>query len=382
MPTNEEIEQEFDQLVQNFEAMKTSALNREGLVEILAKHPLYEIEPFYFEHWDECIDDESSLLVSSEEDLNPEEDTLFTHWVNVDMEQRKTHFRREHLGETIYYDTVFEYHDDYIKSATVFFSPKKIEPIRLDYLQLKGNIPQHYTKVRKHGLLNKEYRSEDGLLQGYFAYSDSNDGNVVVDFEYTPDSAALNSIVLTNKSSNKQIIIYQRPKKGQNIANVLAQLEENMVEEITQQIQEKVRINEKVYCILLQYGSQGPFPPAVAIGLESEYDEEYMIGAADMHYYSEDDTLPIDLYTPEIEEAEVFVRQNRDMMKLSEDEFDRWMDKVEALYLRVCKRLYHMDFSMSFHKTDHFLVYASDLDVWNDEEYIEKMRAYIVKNKN
>ncbi|MCX2681961.1 hypothetical protein OOZ15_18565 [Galbibacter sp. EGI 63066] len=377
MKTIEPLEQEFKRLPENFEKMKDAVLSKEGLVKMMAKHALYEIEPFYFEHWNEYMEEGEVLVVFSEDDFNPKTDDLYTHW--VDVGDRKIHFRRWHIGKTTYYDTVFEYHDDYVKSATVFFSSEEIKPIKLAYMEYKNGMPYHYIEAVEGGTVHKEYRVEDQELAGYFMYSGSKDVDYKEDvkFEYDPNGSGLNRIVLIDPKNDTERLISQRPKKGQNMEDVLAQLEENLVEEITQQIQEKVRIEEeKVYCVLLQHCVQGPFPPAVAIGLESEYDEECLLGAADLRYFSEDGTLPLDLYTPEIEEAEVFVRQKRDMMKLSEEEYEAWEEELKAFYLRVCKRIFHMNFSKSFTKTDHFIVYANDIDAWNAEEYIAEMRAY------
>ncbi|MEH0152833.1 hypothetical protein V6R21_01740 [Limibacter armeniacum] len=194
----ENIAHEFEQLVQNFNDMKTAVLSQEGLTEIQAKHALYEIEPFFSEHNNDYLDPEQSLLIFSEEDFNPQTDDLYTHWVN--LAQRNTQFRRWHMGESTYYDTVFEYHDNYIKSATVFFSPTMVKPCKLAYLNLAENVPQHYIEITEYGIVNKKYQSEDRVLLGYTMTSADHVWDVK--FEYTPDGAALDRIVQTHQGSN------------------------------------------------------------------------------------------------------------------------------------------------------------------------------------
>ncbi|MBL6449950.1 hypothetical protein JMN32_26795 [Fulvivirga sp. 29W222] len=379
MITTEELQEEFNNLANSHEAMKTAALQNDGLVEMAAKHPLYEIEPFFSELNNEFNNGQHSFLLESD-DFDPEKDDLYTLWINMD--QRRAFYRVLHLGGGVSYETVFEYHEGYYKSATVFINKDEKKPIKLAYLYFKEEMPDLYMECSSYGAFTKKYHSQEYRLDGYKLTAHGNDYEYDVQFEYNYDGA-LERITGKGKDNDSSRIIFQRPDERQNMTDTLATIEEQLVEEITDQIQKKIKIDGKVYCILLEYTMQGPFPPTVAIGLESEIDgtwDESNIGeyynAPDMHYFSEADTLPIDLYSEELEKSYIFFDQNYDIMDLNVEEFDQWETQVKEIYLRVCKRIIHMDFSMSFKKTDNFLVIARDFEACNEEYYYQEMMEY------
>lgn len=380
MKSIDEIQEEFDNLPDSYEMMKAIALERDNLVEMAAKHPLYEIEPFFLQLNNEFYDHDHSFLIETEDDYNPEKDELYTHW--IDMELRRTFYRVHHLGSSTSYETTFEYHVDYYKSATVFINNNGIKPIKLAYLYFNEDVPDTYIECSTYGMISKKYQSEDYQLNGYKMSMPGTDYEYDVQFEYNYDGA-LERITGKSIDDASSKIIFQRPDKSQNMADTLATIEDQLVEEITDQIQKKVRIDRKIYCILLEYTMQGPFPPVVALGLESEvegvWDEtkihEYY-NAPEMHYFSETGMLPIDLYSEELEKAYIFFNQNYDIMNLTDQEFDRWEEQIKQLYLRVCKRIIHMDFSMSFIKANNFLVIAKDFEASNEEECYREMMKY------
>ncbi|UII31500.1 hypothetical protein LVD17_24715 [Fulvivirga ulvae] len=380
MKSTEEIQKEFDNLPDSYEMMKAEALQNDSLVEMAARHPLYEIEPFFSELNNEFYDENHSFLIETEEDYNPEKDELYTLW--IDMELRKTFYRIHHLGGNVTYETTFEYHKDYYKSAMVFVDGNGIKPIKLAYLYFKEEVPDMYIECSTYGLFSKKYNSEEYRLNGYKMQVPATNYEYDVQFEYNYDGVLERITGKAGKDSSSKVI-FQRPGIGQNMTDTLTVIEDQLVEEVTDQIQKKVRIDEKVYCILLEYTMQGPFPPTIAIGLESEIDapwdetkiHEYY-NAPDMQYFSEEDTLPVDLYSEELEKAYIFFNQNYDIMNLTDEEFDLWEDQVKQLYLRVCKRIMHMDFSMSFQKSDRFLVMAKDFEACNEEYYYNEMMKY------
>lgn len=380
MKSTEEIQKEFDDLPNSHEKMKAKALQRDSLVEMAAKHPLYEIEPFFSELNNEFYDENHSFLIESKDDYDPERDELYTLWVDMDL--RKTLYRVHHLGGNVSYETTFEYHEDYYKSATVFINSEGKKPIKLAYLYFKEEMPDLYIECSTYGLFSKQYHSEEYRLSGYTMNVPGTDYEYEVQFEYNYEGA-LERITGKVPDDDSSRVIFQRPGEQQNIEDTLTALEDQLVEEITDQIQKKVRIDEKVYCILLEYTMQGPFPPTVAIGLESEiegpWDEAKIYNyynAPDMHYFSEGDTLPVDLYLEELEKAYIFIDQNYDIMNLTDEEFRQWEEQVKQLYLRVCKRIMHMDFSMSFQKTNGFLVIARDFEACNEEDCYHTMMTY------
>ena len=108
--------------------------------------------------------------------------------------------------------------------------------------------------------------------------------------------------------------------------------------------------------------------------LEDELHERY--NAPDMRYFSEDDTIAIDLFTPALEEAYLFYNRVYNIDAISDEDFTTWEEQTKALYLRICKRLMHFDFSGSFTKADGFLVVARDFEACNEEEYHNEMQTY------
>lgn len=382
MKSFEEVKKEFENLTENFENIVASLMVDEKLTELAAKHPLYEIEPFFTEHNNEFIDENSpSVLINSEQDFNPEKDDYYIFKIN--LETRKAHYRKLYLGSGISYDTVFEYHDDYHKSTTIYINPDLKKAIKLCYLFFNEGMPDHYIECSEYGVLSKKYQSEEHRLLGYTMENIGTGYIFDVKFEYNFDGA-LETIIESYRGDGKPRIIFKRPDKSFTIEKALQIIEDQLVEEITEQIQTNVKIDEKVYCILLEYTLQHPFPPTIGIGVESEMKENMEIyelyNAPDMQYFSESDTIDIDLYTFNLEEAYLFVDRAYDNMKLSDEEYENMSHQVREVYLRICKRLIHMNFDKSFTKTENFLVLARDFEACNEEEYFEEMNGYKKEN--
>lgn len=386
MITFEEIQKEFDELTTTFEAEKAATIEDETLHTMLAKHPLYEIEPYFMEHNNEFMDENSpSYLIGSEDDYDPKNDQLYE--LKVNLEDRKVYFRTEIFGGGVSYDTVFSYSNECYRSATIYINPEMKKAIKLAYLFFKDGLPFQYVEIGKYGALSKKYTSEDGRLSGYLQEYDGHDIRYEALFSYNHDGA-LASIIGREPGTAKETLLFKRPEKNENIEDTLETIENLLVEAIADQIQEKVKIPEQVYCILLEYNMQGAFPPTVGIGVLSDIDgdindrELYEIyNAPDMQYFSEDGNLDIDLYTPELEEAYLFYNRTYNIDKVPEQHYAAWEEQIKAIYLRVCKRLTHFDFSASFSKTENFLVVAKDFEECNEEFYHQEMLAYKTSGK-
>jgi hypothetical protein len=378
MKSFEEIKKEFATLTESFESLTAPLMVDEKLVELAAKHALYEIEPFFSEHNNEFMDENSpSVLINSEEDFNPEKDDYYIFKVN--LETRKAHYRKLYLGSGISYDTVFEYHDEYYKSATIYINPELKKSIKLCYLFFKDGMPDHHIECSEYGVLSKKYYSEDQRLLGYTMENIGTGYIFDVKFEYNYEGA-LQSIIESYRGDGKPRTIFKRPGKNENIDDTLQLIEDQLVEEIADQIQSKVQIDEKVYCVLLEYTLQHPFPPTIGIGVESEMKENMelyeLYNAPDMQYFSEGDNLDIDLYPSALEDAYLFIDRVYDNMKLSDEEYEKMSQRVKEVYLKICKRLMHMNFDKSFAKTHNFLVLARDFEACNEGEYFIEMNDY------
>lgn len=386
MKTRKEIQQEFETLLDGFAEEKAAILENESLHTLLAKHPLYEIEPFFSEHNNEFLDEDSpSFLIDTAEDYDPERDQLYKF--RIDMNTRKALFRTEIFGGGTSYDTIYSYTENYYRSATVYINPEMQKAIKLCYLFFEDGMPHTYVECSEYGALSKTYRSEDGRLLGYLQDHEGLDNKYEVAFTYNFDGA-LDTIIGREAGKKKENLIFKRPDKNQNIADTLETIENHLVEEIANQIGAKVKIEEEVFCILLEYTMQGAFPPTIGIGVLSDVAGDInhvnlvdYYNAPDMQYFSESGTLEIDLFTPVLEEAYLFYDRTFDFHQSSESDYSKWSDTVRELYLRVCKRLMHIDFSNSFSKTDNFLVLARDFEACNEEEYYQEMLAYAGSRK-
>lgn len=385
MKTPEEIQAEFECLPGNFEAMQVAATEPDNLHVVLAKHPLYEIEPFFAEHNNEYTDEHTpSPLIFSDEDFNPETDQLYKFKVN--LESKNVHFRSEFVNEEVSYDTAFYYTEDYYKSATIYASPGNNKAIKLAYLFFKEGMPHSYIECTEYGLFSKQYKVEGNRLLGYQMEVIGANNTFDTAFAYTQEGA-LDSITQKHLPTGDERLIYKRPEKGEAIESVLEILENQLVEEIADQILDHIKIEEKVYCILLEYNMQGPFPPAIGIGVTSdivgnlEDNELYeLYNAPDMQYFSEAGSISIDLYTTKLAPTYLFLDRKFDIMKTSNAALLLWEEQVHQIYLRVCKRLMHFDFSACFPKTDHFLILAKDFEACNEAEYYAEMNAYKEEN--
>ena len=257
MKTLEEIQKEFESLTSGFEAKKLTIENDESLHTLMATHPLYEIEPYFNEHNNEFIDENSpSSLIMTDEDYNPDTDQLYRF--KMHMENRKAYFRTEIFGGGVSYDTLYSYTTEYYSSATIYVNPEMQKAIKLAYLFFKKGVPHLYIECTEHGAITKTYFSEDDRLLGYLQEYAGHDHKYEVTFAYNYEGA-LESIKGKLVGQERETLIFKRPDKEENIENTLEKIENLLVEEIADQILANVKIPEQVYCILLEYTMQGHF---------------------------------------------------------------------------------------------------------------------------
>jgi hypothetical protein len=379
-----QIQKEFNNLTDTFSLLEEIITSNEKLVTMLSTHNLYEIEPYFSEIINKTIQKDAKLLIESEDDYNPDSDDLY-HF-KIDLETRRTYFKKLDLGVNISYDTIYEYTDDYYKSTTVYRNTEQQKAIKICYLNFKDGMPFEYIECSEYGITQKTYTCENNLIKSYqYEWPNQNHqyfGEFSYDLEYNI------SQIIEKTSDGQERIIYNAINNEENIATVLARLENFLVENIGDQILEKVKIGEPVYCILFEYSMQNPFPPTLAIGLVSEIEEnlkeEELIvhyNAPDMHYFSEDETIDVDFYPLEIQSDYLKTSEISNRIGWNdEDAFDEWNQQVFNLYLKVCKRLMHYDFSKSFQKSDNFLVIARDFEACNEEEFSAALIEYKINS--
>lgn len=377
-----QIQEEFDQLYLNFDKIAEPILKDDGLTTMHSVFNLYEIEPFFGELSREDIDPNRPILIESEDDFNPDKDDLYEYRIN--MESRKVIYRKLLLGGSTSYDTIFEYNENYHKSATSFINDEGRKSIKICYLYFKDGVANQYFECSQYGLFYKTFQSDNGKLLGYHTEWPGSEGYIKGSYIYGPDGQ-LNKIKETTPKGHTSIL-FEAGIMEEARESILEKIENFLVEQIASGIEQKVRIEEKVYCILLEYTMQHPFPPTVALGLESELEREFekmepweLYNAPDMHYFSEreDDVLPIDLHAEEIQSSFLYTDKYTEGLHWDDDgAHEAWAAEVFEVYLKVCKRLIHMDFSMAFPKSPHFLVMAKEFEQCNDEDFYKLLSTY------
>ncbi len=378
----EQLRAEFDAMGENFNAMFENADDRE-LKEMYSIYNLYEIEPFFSQLKNQSQEGVSFLINADEYD--PERDDLYLY--HIDLERKRTLFKRLVLGPTLSYDTLYGYGAQGYKSATLYIRDNFKKPIALSYLTFNEGMPHVYTEVNESGVMTKTYKTEGNMLTGYFFdffpfEPNHHDFKSEAFFQYDAEGELAKIVEVRNTGITD--VLYKKYEEGQTLDWALQKIEDYLVAQIHQQIVAEVSIvEEPVYSVLLEYCLQAPFPPTIGIGLASEQeqyssDEPLMCyNAPDMFYFSEryDDepgAIDIDLYDDEIQEAYRLVDRvyegGKDLAGLQKSVYDT--------YLKVIKRLSACDFSPSFTQTDSFLVMARDYDECNEDQFYKDMLAF------
>lgn len=365
-------------MVIEFESLKAAVLKKENLQEIMTKHPFYEIEPFFAEHQNEYPEEGGiSLLCEKGEDFNPEIHDYYT--LKVDVKSKKLHFRTAHLGSDVSFETLFQYDQLCLKSLEIYKKDNIKRPAKLSYLFFKDGLPDLYLQCSAYGFIWKEYTRTNQRLSGYTLKNIHNQFATNVAFHYTRNGEL--DVIRESDSRNRVVkILYKRPERNDHIDDVLKTIEDYLVDKISRQILQKVKLSEQVYCIVLEYCMQEAFPPSVSIGVTSDHsgdaglNEKY--NAPAMRYYTEEETLDINLREEKLQYAYLFYNRAYAYKKYRGELFYYWEKKVKEVYLNVCKRLMRVDFSSSFGRTDDFLVLANDYDSRNLQEFYEEMLDY------
>lgn len=378
-----QIQGEFSLISATYADKEEAILADEKLVTMHSKYNLYEIQPYYAQLNNSVLNPELKLIIESEDDFDPEIDDLYDYLVN--LENRRTYLKKQHYGDGIFYATVYEYTNEYYKSFTVYQNDDTVKTTNLSYLYLKDGLPHQYIECTEYGVSLKTYTCEDGLIKSYKLEWPNYGHHCIGELSYDVDGELIK--IVETASDGRSRIMFEDGLDSADIETVLAELEDFLVENIADQIIEKVRINEPVYCILFEYTMQGPFPPTLAFGVASEINGKFednelyeLYNAPDMRYFSENDEpnpIKIDFYPMDIQSCYLVTDAYNEKIPWENDaESEKWEEQVKNTYLNVCKRLMHYDFSASFQKTEHFLVMARDFEQCNEEEYYEILSAY------
>jgi hypothetical protein len=382
------IKDEFDAITNQFVEKEIDILSDENLITIQSKYNLHEIQPYHTELYNQVLPPDTKLTIESEEDFNPETDDLYEYKIN--LENRKAYLKREHYGGGVFYSTLYEYTDEYHKSCQVYQNQESIKAISLHYLYFKEGMPYQFVECSEYGMSLKTYTCEGEYITSYKLEWPNYDHYCIGELTY---DAAGNLEKITETATDGRVrVLFDTTVSTKDMEEVLAELEDFLVENIADQILEKVKITEPVYCILFEYTMQGPFPPTIAFGITSEIEGKFedkelyeLYNAPDMQYFSENDDpnpIDIDFYPADIQSSYLFTTSYGEKIPFQDEEAcELWEKQVFDTYLRVCKRLMHFDFSESFTKAENFLVMARDFEKCNEEDFYKEVQGYKTKIK-
>lgn len=373
------IKGEFDTMTEKFAEKESILLSDEELITIQSKYNLHEIQPYFAQLANNVIPADAKLTIESEEDFNPETDDLFEYKINT--RNRRAYRKKQLYGEEICYNTIYEYHEDYHKSFSVYQYKETLKATNLSYLYLKNGLPHQFIECTEYGISLKTYTCEGEFIKSYKLEWPDYAHYCIGELNYDTEGKL---IKITETASDGRVrLLFDDSRLPEDIESTLEQIENFLVENIADQILEKVKIEEPVYCILFEYTMQGPFPPTIAFGIAPEIDGNFedkelyeLYNAPDMKYFSENDdpnAVNIDFYPLGIQSEYLAANSYGEKIWQDEKACEIWEKQVFDTYLRVCKRLMYFDFSESFIKTENFLVMARDFEQCNEEDFYKNI---------
>jgi hypothetical protein len=383
----EKTEEEYSNFPAVFESLKKSIFQKNNLVTRMARHPLFEIEPFESLLRNEFMTEEeqAALFLSDEKDINSGSEKLYTF--TIDPETNQILHRIQYDENNNFYETIFWYEDSVHKSMERYVHTTfPYHHGSICYTFFKNEQPDLYIKCKYSKIKSKKYQISNGQIISYHEQDTESSYTSDVLFEYGT-SGNIDLIKKYVKGAGipqeRPEILFKRPEAHQTIKSVFTEIENFLVARITEQIQQHVRIQEEVYCLMLEYCMPEAFPPHLAIGVTPDLEGPYetlklyqLYNTPDLRYAYEENALRVDLYEEEMQYKYLFYYRAYDFKEYKREKFEYWNDQVRQVYVNVCKRLMHADFSTCFNISEHYLVIARG-DVHDDTEYYyERMKAY------
>ncbi|PJJ08630.1 hypothetical protein CLU83_1916 [Flavobacterium sp. 1] len=381
------IQEEFNCIASTFSEKESVVLLDKNRITVQSIYNLFEIQPYFSQIANEVLSPDAKLFIENEEDFDPETDDLYEYKIN--LENRKAYFKKQHYGDDIFYTTIYEYTEAYQKSFCVYQNNEDLKAINLSYLYLKDGMPHQFVECTEYGISLKTYTCEGQFIKSYKLEWPNYDHHCIGELDYDAEG---NLARITETASDGRIrILFEKDLETKDVEKILAELEDFLVENIADQILEKVKIEEPVYCLLFEYSMQGPFPPTIAFGVASEIDGNFedkelyeLYNAPDMRYFSENEepnSIAIDFYPIEIQSNYMVTNAHGEKIPWQDDEAcEVWARQVMETYMKVCKRLMYFDFSKSFIKTDYFLIMARDFEQCNEAVFYKELSAYKKEN--
>lgn len=379
-----QIQEEYENFHAVFDNMKNAVLQKENLITRKARHPLFEIEPFEALIRNEFIteDERYALFLQETDQINPESEKLYTFVIDPENNQIVHRIRYDENNNC--YETIFWYEDNCHKSMQRYIHTK--HPYHhgiICYTFFKNGLPDLYLKCQYSKVLSKKYKIEDGRITGYrqqhtfFSYTSD------VTFKYDA-SGAIDVIKESGKDAGilreRPEILFKRPEHNQTIENTFKRIEDFLFQRISRQILKQVQIEEKVYCLMLEYAMPEAFPPELAIGVSKDPEDSNETLKSHQWYTTNlrylYDEYTIDLHDEQMQYIYLFYYRAYDFKEHKRETFEYWNDQIRQVYVNVCRRLMDVDFSTCFNISEDYLVIARG-DVYDDSEYYYKqMKEY------
>lgn len=381
-----QVQEDYENLHAVFDNMKSVVFQKDKYITQMARHPLFEIEPFEALIRNEFVTEEErmTLFVQHKDEINAESEKLYTFTMDSETNQILHRIRYDENNNR--HESVFEYGNIYHKSIKLSVYGERTVKENVCYLFLKEGLPYLYMECTSIGIKSKQYQIENGRITGYQQQHTFFSYTADVTFEYN-DSGNIDVIKEFGKDADiareREEILFKRPDPIQTLEQTFKEIENFLVARINEQLQQHVRIKEDVYCLMLEYCMPEAFPPELAIAVVPDLEGpietlqlHQLYNTPDMRYAYGEYALPVDLYEEHIQYLYLFYYRAYNLKEYKRETFEYWNDKVRQVYLNVCKRLLDTDFSACFSTSEHYLVLAQG-DVHDDTEYYhDRMKKY------
>jgi hypothetical protein len=342
---------------------------------------IFRIEPFYVEKNNLNID--QFKLVDNPDELNGSQ--IF----QVLMHQGKILFHREWMGENCYYDGFFIYAENQKTRLHFYIKGEMIKPISLEIVHFdkQGHYQQFYC-IDIYSIYECSYRYNQNKIQANYVFYNAA-LKAQNKAEYQIKRSPHNNQVLTIdaiESGNTQRI-YDASYKAFTLEQLLTKAHKALSDDIITACSAKKLSRKKIHCLLLEYTSQGPFPPTLALIQEKEVkactkNKEHPLG------FLNAPDAGIFLSEMETEHGSLYEQINRHIDTMSDIEYAQEENNSEAVNSNETPRISQkiiIDFYTKLSKSlklkirqqNHlqlsieFYVCARDFEACNELDYLQ-----------
>ncbi len=370
-----------------FNNLKEIIFQKKSLVTRMARHPLFEIEPFENLLRNEYITSEERalLFVTDVKEVNTPYEKCYTF--TIDSETNQIVHRSLYDENNNCFETIFWYEENYHKSMERYVHHTfPHHHGNICYTFFKNGLPDFYLSCKYAQIKLKEYHTANGRVIGYQQKDTQFSYTCDVTFDYDTEG---NIDLIKEFGKDRDVprelpeILFKRPYANQTLEETFKKIEDFLVTRICEQIQQHVRIDEEVYCLMLKYAMPEAFPPELAIGVVPDLPGPFetlqlheLYNTPDLRYYSDENTLPVNLYEEKMQYLYLQYYRAYDFFKYNKETFEYWDEIIKQVYLGVCKRLMEEDFSKAFRISKDYLVVAREANSYDVKYFYERMKEY------